>query len=395
MQPPRRRIPRWVKFALLLALPVWLYRRAAHEVYLRPHLQRLPGVIPSDELCFTRDGGSVTVLRDDERILAWRVNLRDPGAATRRTRLEVPETDYDTGYNYEAAPDGNTVALMRMTDINPATNKFEGLVAELMLLDARTGKRRRALRIVGLRDDVAFSPDGRYIVAAAGPYHRAQAMAWEVRTGKPLGLNPTGVQGREALCVAFNRDATVAAVVAPPDARTPRADNERYRNIYPVDIIATGNGRVLGHWLARGDIIVRRPKLHHADDESTPQADIAIAPDGAQLVTLTDRGLMGRDSATGNIRWTTDCGAPGPTVTAVYGRGVAMPVYSPDGAMVACQLRSDNSPAVVLLLDAGTGEILRTLRLPHGDIEDFAFTADSRHLVCYSDDRTVATWNVP
>jgi WD40 repeat protein len=198
----------------------------------------------------------------------------------------------------------------------------------------------------------AWSPDGRFVLTGCTD---RKAQVWEAATGEPVGgplLHP----------------ARVNAVAFSPDGGT----------------ILTGTGdrgsAAGAAWL--WDRATRRPvcpPLPHPG----PVWAVAFSPDGRQVVT------GGGDSTTGrgavrlwDARTGTPLGEPWPHPRAV--RAVA---FSPDGRTIlsGCEDRCAR------LWDAGTGEVLHTLR-HKGYVQAVAFSPDGQTLATGSRDATARLW---
>ncbi|MBN2574075.1 MAG: PQQ-binding-like beta-propeller repeat protein [Deltaproteobacteria bacterium] len=171
---------------------------------------------------------------------------------------------------------------------------------------------------------------------------------WDARTGSTLLTRP----GSDT--VAFSPDRQIVASTSEYGAR-----------------LYLGRS---GHPLTR--LSFRVPSGQH----------FVVAPDGAHLFTASGRSHLGRASihmlrsSTGEIVWTND----------FHEQGVTGLVLTPNGRI----LISGDLAGNVLLLDATTGELLRTLKIEQG-IRALCVTPDSvQLLVLYNDSEGVGVWDL-
>jgi WD40 repeat protein len=110
--------------------------------------------------------------------------------------------------------------------------------------------------------------------------------------------------------------------------------------------------------------------------------DVVFAPDSRHVLTGDgDQCVRIWDVETGKMTLTSE---RGPARV-----GIAV---SPDGKLIASHGGLENR--VVDLLDASTGQVVRTLTGHTLGVRDVAFSSDSRRLLSASSDRTVRIWDV-
>jgi RNA polymerase sigma factor (sigma-70 family) len=337
-------------------------------------------------LAFAPDGATLAGGDDGGRLRLWDV-------ATGQVRRKFPPD----GYRIRAVaftPDGRTVAAAGDS---------------IRLYDVATGQER--LRIRRQANDLHFSADGTTLFGTvAGAIYR-----WDATTGRPLTPHEAG-------------DSVVNQVLATPDGRrviTHDQDNQihlwdaatgkhlrRLEGGWQMRIAVSPDSR----WLASS---VADPSVKYPDPEDASRArtgtrirlydlaadqfvdrfpgyageahDLAFSPDSQTLLSFnhTDGSVRLWDVAAGKERRKFRVVRDGEAKRSF--QGISQCVLSPDGRTlaVACH-RSDNStarfrPVVVRLWDLGTGKELHELKGHVNQVQDVAFSPDSRLLVACSE----------
>jgi WD40 repeat protein/serine/threonine protein kinase len=217
-----------------------------------------------------------------------------------------------------------------------------------------------AMRLHAVNIGVAFSPDGRRLVTAAG---RVGARVWELASGEPL---------------------------------TPPLEDEmplHFATYAPAgDMFAVGGG---GEFAASG-----AARIRNAD--GSPRSDLLrhksiiidgrFSPDGARLLTSSsDQGANVKvwDAATGRLSW-----------EARHGDGVGASTWSADGKTVLTGGLDQRVRSWVSASGAPAGEILKTL----GTVTSIGVTRDGARVLAGADGgnvhladlrRTASPWSLP
>lgn len=204
----------------------------------------------------------------------------------------------------------------------------------------------------------AVTPDGRFLLAGT---------AAASGTGTPhVRLREIGT-GAETPVRLGERDGRALAnlVFAPTGDRclTPGAwdDATLYWWSYP-------GWEPLPAWPAAGDRFTSRAR------------EVAFAPDGRTLVTLTWHGPVVYDHPAGTVRR---------TIPFALKQDMGLLAFHPDGRHLA----AGSGPRVVVF-DLGTGEAVAELRQAKKYFLQATFTPDGRSLLTVSNEATVKVWDV-
>ncbi len=298
---------------------------------------------------------------------------------------------------------------------------------QIIVWESRTGNELRTIVATGAGGGLAFTRDGRSIVAPCARGLNAPFQIWDVETGAARFTNqmPEGLEKISAwayapdgrtVAVAF-AETFVKGVFLPPhigvwdtDTRSLRADFTKGDSLrgtlqavgglaYSPDssvlaaavgtaMSATGytvspDGRV---WLWALDSAMPLAVLR---DHRAGTHSVAYSRDGAWLATASgapDISSPGKDSEL-IIRDARSLKAHA-TVTQAQTGFVSQLVFSPANSMLAVVA----ADAIVTLVDAESGQVLQELRGHSAPITSVVFTNDGRGLVTASSDGSTRIW---
>jgi WD40 repeat protein len=264
-----------------------------------------------------------------------------------------------------------------------------GKVVELW--DADTGRLR--LTLPGPASDVAFSPDGKRIVAnnnllAGGG---GSVKVWNAETGREL----LSLRGHTGIIwgVAFSPDGTRIASAGYSDQTVRLWDAKNGRLLHTLlghtDLVATVAFQPGGRQVASagGDGTMRLWDAETGREVAKLRGHtdyiyrVAYSPDGRRLASA---------SWDGTIKvWDVATGKEERSIT-THGGLVYSVAFSPDGRLLA----SGSWDHVARLWDATTGRELVAFRGHDDRVWDVTFSPDGRHLASASVDKTVRIWDV-
>jgi eukaryotic-like serine/threonine-protein kinase len=288
--------------------------------------------------------------------------------------------------------------------------------ATVRILDLRTGAQLAEIgkdAVLGNIRSVRFHPDGTQIVTASDVttgsrggkvVNNSAVHVWDAKTGEDLYSLPTHVyaarfaaflsDGRRILTVADGSKRSLGAAVSGSrsssefdgwarvwDATTRRVAYEVVERIqgYGAPAIAPDGAR-FALTTKVGAIVfdaATGQEAWRAADQAWP-CDVALSPPNAPAISWSSIKITLRDPATG----TSTVEFPRPATVA--------PVHSRDGRWIAVP-----SLSAVLLIDARSGEIAKTLIGHESPVRGVAFTPDGARLLSFADDRTAAVWDLP
>jgi WD40 repeat protein/serine/threonine protein kinase len=237
-------------------------------------------------------------------------------------------------------PSGVRAAALSPDGARVATGSDDGAVR---VWDSSTG---RLLRTIEAKEDgwagsVRFTPDGTGLLTT----HYTSARLWSL------------ADGRELLKLAHT-DSVYSADISPDAARIVTCCQDRKARVWDAKT---------GHLLVTVD---RYARLY---------GPIRFDPSGKEVLTLNGDALHVWDARSGAER------------LAVPQRDYPRTArFSPDGARIACA----GSDHWVRVFDTATGQLLKTLKVDSGEIEDLAFTPDGTRLALAGRERVAREWDI-
>jgi WD40 repeat protein len=243
------------------------------------------------------------------------------------------------------------------------------------------------------RDDVAVSPDGRYLATATG-VEGGTATLWDMATGKELhtlkGFGPAfSPDGRRMATIIGNRwgswkqpgEVKVWDVATGKELGTLRGDNWLilFAAFTPdgKQVVSASVGETARVWDADSGDEVRHFRFPHGNA-------FVLSPDGRYLASA------GEDATAGQPRvriYEVSSGREAATLTGHDSR-IGCLAYSPDGKRLA----TGSGDQTVKLWDTATGQELLTLTGHADTITGVAFSPDGRRLAS-STFTEVRIWN--
>jgi RNA polymerase sigma factor (sigma-70 family) len=365
-----------------------------------PLLPKIPSsCFPWREACFSSDGKTLAAGIPTGEVLLW-----DVSTGERRYPNSVPPM----GSCWVAvSPDGNTIAVASRQ-------------SSVALWDARTG---RFLGFIANHEEccwTAFSPDGMQVLTGNASDHCVRF--WDRSGGKEVQR----IVGCEE--VVFSPDGATASERMNFRPRAPELEVRRRDGrllwgvkgdrILAQSVVCAPDGRFVAYTsVANADIGFDKPRGQSGvviRDAATGEelsfiscnpvcAGIALSPQGEKLAIASWDGIRVWDTRARQWLWRFEDSVTSPKALAFNGftihdsdsRGGPMQAtrplaFSPDGRLLAAASTGNR----ILLWDAATGRVRRTLSGHESRIASLAFTPDGRRLISGSEDTTALIWDV-
>ena len=252
-------------------------------------------------------------------------------------------------------PDGKRLA----SGTGPWFQAQSGPTGGLVVRDVETGGRAlRAARLAGPVQAVAYSPDGKSLLAATG--------TTGTTTGAVLTCHDAATG--ELRWRAEEKDVNILGLAYSPDGKTIASGCGGFNNYDGIGYVRL---RHAATGIEVGDKIPGGPG---------GVAGVAYSPDG-KLVALANRGVVDV--------W--DVAGRSPAFQLPGHRDFVYAVtFSPDGKWIA----SGGWDRTIRLWDRTTGKLARTMLGHRGFVRGLAFRPDSRQLLSGSEDKSVRLWDV-
>jgi WD40 repeat protein len=282
--------------------------------------------------------------------------------------------------------DTNLIALLTIRSLRiDYTPAADAILANLMTLELPPREFKGHTGDVVFGAD--FSPDGKYL--ATGSTDRTVRL-WDLVTGKTIHIFSSDTSGFEE--VAFSPDGKYIVAAGTTDktahlldvasGQTVRVFSGHSAAVSDVAFFPDGKSVVSGgeDFTARIWDVATGQTVHVLTGHSAAITRLAVSPDGKYVVTgSVDRTARLWDVVTGKQVRAFD-----------HPEVVSSIAYSPDSKYIATGCEDD----VARLWDASTGQMIREFSGHTGDVLGIEFSPDGHLLLTGSADRTALLWDL-
>jgi WD40 repeat protein/serine/threonine protein kinase len=293
------------------------------------------------------------------------------------------------------AETGRSVAVLRHFDEVRAVighPRDRGLVAtacgdgKARLWDVSNGQVLREFTHREIVWDLAFSPDGRYVLTGSGD---GTARLWETDSGRSVG--PPLAHRDAVRAVAFSPDGLMLATASYDGSvrlwgvSQGRSPSREFRHGGPIQaaafspdgslIVTAGNDGTARRWLTSNTAELGKPLQHQGRVNA-----IMFSPDGAALLT----GAYDKFARRWNVQTGELIGQPMP-----HRHRVQTVAYRPDGQMFL----TGSIDQTARLWSAETGKPVGEVMKHEGGVERAAFSPDGRWIVTSCMGKRVYVWD--
>jgi WD40 repeat protein len=310
------------------------------------------------------------------------------------------------------SPDGQSLAVAVTRYYHEDQGNMIKVIgsSEVQIFDVRTWKMALQLQNLGMVNSLAFEPGGKILLIGGLIHEQDDALPgvklWDLQTGKSANFHTGGEDFSRAVnSLAISPNGGLLAFKSGPDVvqvldtqtwkvkysfdKNSDTDNQRPSSRFLLTlnrVTALGfsrdgkrlSGSIEGNGIKLWDPRTGEVKKHIADQEGV-NAIAEVSANGNKAAGVGDDGTIHLwDLTTGNQ---TNLTEPGPKASALG--------LSPDGQELAIAY-----PNRIILLNAVTRELTRSLDSRLTNVNRVTFSADQRMLTAAGEDGAIAIWDV-